>query len=127
MSHKVEVSVPEAATIRSILKHPFMVAVVSPLLVWGVWQVWQLNTVDSEIIPKVEILAKSVFELGKDRKQGQIDSAKKSIIQLTAEIGDGQPTSAQRELRMLYENNQERAERELEMLKQSNARMQSAE
>ena len=63
MSHKVEVSVPEAATVRSILKHPFLVAVVSPILVYGGWQIWELNTVDSEIKPKVEILVDSVFEL----------------------------------------------------------------
>ena len=127
MSHKVEVTVPEAATVRSILKHPFLVAVLSPALVWGSWQIWQLNTIDSEIKPKVEILVDSVFELSKDRKQGQIDSSKKNIIQLIVEIGDEQPTAAQRELRMLYENNQARAERELEELKLSNTIMKSVD
>ncbi len=121
MSHKVEVSVPEAATVRSILKHPMLVAILSPALVYGGWQVWQLNTVDSEIKPKVEILSDSVFELSKDRKQVQIDNARKNIIQLNGEVGEEQPTPAQRELRMLYESNQQRAERELEELKLSNS------
>jgi len=127
MSHKVEVTVPEAATIRSILKHPFLVAVLSPALVWGTWQIWQLNTIDSEIKPKVEILVDSVFELSKDRKQVQIDGAKKSIIELNAIIGEDQPTAAQRELRLLYEDQQTLAERELEELKLSNKVMKNVD
>ena len=61
------------------------------------------------------------------RKQVQIDGAKKSIIELNATIGEAVPTAAQRELRLLYEDKQTRAERELEELKLSNTAMKSAD
>ena len=116
MSHKVEVTIPEGKQLFGLLKHPLCIALASPLFIWGIIQIYDWNTHDSEIKPKVEILENSVSSLSKDRKQGIIDTKDEKIINLAAEIGENDPTNAQRALLLLYKQQKQRAERELAAL-----------
>ena len=121
MSHKVEVTIPEGKALFGLLKHPIVIALLSPLFIWGIIQIYEWNTHDSEIKPKVEILEDSVIQLTKDRQEGIIDAADEKLINLAAEIGDTGPTNAQRALSILYGQQKKRAERALEDLQQAEA------
>lgn len=116
MSHKIEVTIPEGKALFGLLKHPIVIAMLSPLFIWGIIQIYEWNTHDSEIKPKVEILEESVQSLSRDRKQGIIDRKDEQIIGLAADIGDDDPTNAQRALLLLYKQQKERAARELVLL-----------